>query len=145
MRKHGLGHGVSVRPSNLGWRYARGFSDRTYAYLAEQARRIIAGGWSVIIDATFLERARRDGFATLAETLRVPFLILDFQTEQSVLRQRIRARSARDIDASDAGLAVLEHQLANHDPLTAEENVMTVDSTRGADTEAVMRAMRDSI
>lgn len=121
--------------------YARGFSDRTYAHLAQQTHRIIAAGWSVIVDATFLERVRRDRFAQLAETLQVPFLILDFQAEQTLLRERIRARSTRDTDASDAGLAVLEHQLANHDPVAPEETVLNIDSTRTPDPDAVKRRL----
>jgi len=121
--------------------YAPGFTDRTYEYLAEQARWVISAGWSGIVDATFLDRARRDQFAALAASLGVPFLILDFQTEPSLLRERLRARSERYTDASDAGLAVLAHQLANHDPLAPEETVMAIDSTRTPDPDAVKRQL----
>ena len=121
--------------------YAPSFSDLTFGYLAEQVRWIVAAGWTAIVDATFLSRARRDQFAKLAAKLQVPFLILDVQTEQTRLRERLRARSARDTDASDAGLAVLEHQLAHHDPLDPEETVMTVDTSRPPDPDAVMRQL----
>lgn len=121
--------------------YAQGFIDRTYAYLAEQVRSIITGGWSAIVDATFLNRTHRDQFARLAARLQVPFLILDFQAEQPLLRERLRARTAHDTDASDAGLAVLAHQLAHHDPLAAEEPVMSIDSTKLFDPDAVKRRL----
>jgi hypothetical protein len=49
-----------------------------------------------------------------------------------VLRDRIRARQAGERDASDADLAVLEHQLTHHDPLSASEQALTqtIDSER---------------
>ena len=47
-----------------------------------------------------------------------------------MLRDRIRLRLVEDQDVSDANLAVLEHQLTHHDPLSESENalVVTIDS-----------------
>ncbi len=86
--------------------------------LAELALR---SGYSVILDATFLARSQRDAARALADRLGVPWLLLDFRASEELLRQRVAARAARADDASDAGLAVLEQQLAQAQPLQADE------------------------
>jgi predicted kinase len=45
---------------------------------------------------------------------------------EASLRQRVAARAARSDDASEAGIAVLERQLASAQPLAAGEQVMAV-------------------
>jgi len=57
-------------------------------------------------------------------------VILDCAAPVRVLRDRIRLRLAENQDASDANLAVLEHQLTHHDPLSESEQAIaaTVDS-----------------
>ena len=64
------------------------------------------------------------GFAALgelAQSLGVPFTILDFNVDPATLRQRVSERLAQDGDASDADLSVLERQLATQQPLTPDE------------------------
>ena len=60
-------------------------------------------------------------FRTLASQVDVPFLIIDFSVSEKILRERVLLRSERGSDASDADLAVLEHQLVTREPLQAEE------------------------
>jgi hypothetical protein len=74
-----------------------------------------------VIDAAFLKRAERDAFRAIAERLDAPFTILDFHAPLEVLRARITERLARADDASEADLAVLEHQLRAREPLTPAE------------------------
>jgi len=99
---------------------------RTYDRLAELARAITSAGHRVILDATFLRRAQRDRMHALAEELRVPFLILAFTASEPTLRERVVVREQTGVDASEAGLAVLEHQLASADPLTAGEQAQAL-------------------
>ncbi len=99
---------------------------RTYDRLAELARAITSAGHRVILDATFLRRAQRDRMHALAEELRVPFLILAFTASEPTLRERVVVREQTGADASEAGLAVLEHQLASADPLTAGEQAQAL-------------------
>jgi len=98
----------------------------TYDRLAELARAITSAGHRVILDATFLRRAQRDRMHALAEELRVPFLILAFTASEPTLRERVVVREQTGVDASEAGLAVLEHQLASADPLTAGEQAQAL-------------------
>jgi aminoglycoside phosphotransferase family enzyme/predicted kinase len=93
----------------------------TYARLRRIARCILRSGFPVVIDATFLRREERQLFQSLAAREGATFGILDCQADMQTLRQRITDRMARDSDASDADLDVLESQLACHQPLTAAE------------------------
>ncbi|RUR66353.1 aminoglycoside phosphotransferase [Variovorax guangxiensis] len=94
---------------------------RTFEKLRACARDALLAGYPVIVDAAFLRRAERQGFEALATELRVPFSILDCSATPATLRRRVAERDATGTDASEAGLAVLERQLATHEPLDADE------------------------
>jgi len=106
--------------------YSFAFSRRTFAKLAELASTIITAGFPVIVDATFLKRSDRERFQRLAETLEVPFVILDFPTDEAVCRERIRLRRHERSDASEASEAVLDRQLQLHEPLSDGERAFAV-------------------
>jgi aminoglycoside phosphotransferase family enzyme/predicted kinase len=99
---------------------------RTYDHLAELSDLLLASGFAVIVDATFLDPAQRHHFRQLAAQHDVPFRILSLEAEPAVLRARIRQRAREARDASEADLAVLEHQLAHYTPLEAEELPFTL-------------------
>jgi len=101
--------------------YAQAATEATYARLAAVAREIVGGGFVAIADAAFLKRWQRDLFRRLAAELAVPFAIVDFTASEAVLRERVARRASADADASDADLAVLEHQLRSREPLGADE------------------------
>ena len=113
--------------------YSRTASEQTYAHLAELAADVIAGGYPVIVDATFLKQAQRSRFRELAATHEVPFVLLHFEADRDTLLQRIRKRQAAGSDPSEAGTRVLEAQLASQQPLSAEEQagMISIDSAAG--------------
>jgi len=120
--------------------YTAQASQQTYAKLLELASKVISAGYSVIVDAAFLKAEQRQPFMQLAESLAVPFFILEVTAPAEVLRQRIMARKN---DVSDADLAVLEHQLANWQPLSEEEkkNAVTVDTSVELQIDALLDAL----
>jgi len=93
-------------------------SQQAYAKLAELAEQVIAAGYSVIVDAAFLKYEQRQVFHRLARQLGVAYIILDITAPIEMLRERI---VKREHDVSDAGLAVLQHQLVNWNPLLESE------------------------
>lgn len=93
----------------------------THQRLREAAKSVLRGGFHAILDATFLRAKPRDQARSLAQELGVRCVILDFQASAATLRQRIAARTRLGNDASEAGLAVLDDQLTNHEPLGAHE------------------------
>lgn len=103
--------------------YADEATRRTYGHLGRLAADLLKAGWPVIVDATFIKRWQRDRFRELAQTRGVPFHILDFDVAEPLLRDRVARRGKTGRDASEAGLDVLQQQLATADPLAEDELV----------------------
>lgn len=93
----------------------------TYQRLAERAREIIAAGFPVLVDASCLQRWQRDIFRDLAIQLDVPWRIISCRADEATLRRRIVDREQSGNDASEADLAILDHQLRHNDPLSFAE------------------------
>jgi aminoglycoside phosphotransferase family enzyme/predicted kinase len=108
----------------------------TYARLRDLARAIVGGGRIAIVDASFLRRSQRESFRALAAELGVPFVLLALEADEATLRRRIADRAAKGTDASDADLAVLAHQVATREPLTADERSQAVVCDADAPLEA---------
>lgn len=134
-RMHGISLTDRPRPGVASGLYSANVTDSTYQRLLDLTRAILDSGYGVIVDATFLKRRYRDMFCAFATRAGVPFSIVDFTLRDEILRERIAARLQQGQDASDADLAVLEHQLATHEPLQAAETafVFTYDASRPAD------------
>jgi aminoglycoside phosphotransferase family enzyme/predicted kinase len=101
--------------------YAADVTAQTYKAVARHCAAGLRAGFSMIADATFLRRDQRQRFIDLAAELGVPVGIALCEADRDTLRQRIRQRRAGAADPSDADLAVLEHQLRSHEPLSAQE------------------------
>ena len=112
--------------------YTSDLTRQTYDRLATLAGHVLRAGYSAVVDATFLDRARRAGFAALAGRLQVPFVILDCRADDAELERRILARAAAGTDPSEAGLDVLYAQRRNRQPLTEDElrHTVTADTQR---------------
>lgn len=123
--------------------YKPDFTRRTYLKLREDADTILAAGFPVIVDATFLDQTMRRLFADLATERRVVFRILDFKAPEALLRQRIASRQQQRKDPSEADLQVLEYQLAHHIPLSPQEQAVaiTFDTGRGFELPEALSAL----
>jgi len=125
-RMHGL-DALARSGSALGSAlYAEETSDATYSRLRDIAGGIAEAGYPAIVDAACLQRGQRDLFRDLARQLHVPFIVVSVQADPAVLRERVARRHAQAADASEATLAVLEHQLASCSPFDAAEDADTV-------------------
>jgi aminoglycoside phosphotransferase family enzyme/predicted kinase len=101
--------------------YSAAATEATHARLREAAERVLASGYKVILDATFLAHAHREQARALAARLGVRFVIIDFLASADTLRQRVQQRALRRDDSSEADLVVLENQLASAEPLREDE------------------------
>lgn len=101
--------------------YATDATRRTYAHLARLAGILLDAGWPVIVDATFIARWQRDLLREAATVRGAAFHILDFQVPAATLRERITRRARTGVDASEADLAVLQHQLDTGEALDVSE------------------------
>ena len=112
--------------------YKEDINKNTYDQLERLSRLTISAGYPVIVDATFIDRDKRDQFKKLSEELSIPFHILDFTASTSTLEKRITKRNSIGKDSSDADLAVLKHQLENNDHICEEEkqNTLIIDTEK---------------
>ena len=101
--------------------YGTDATQLTYSRLEELAGEILDSGFTVVVDATFLELVQRLRFKNVAERKQVPFLILDVAASNEMLIERVKHREEKGADVSEATLKVLEHQLVHHEPFTPAE------------------------
>ena len=127
---HGIGEGL----------YSAEANDLTYARLLTLAETVMAAGFTVIVDASFLEARRRADFRALADRLRVPWVLLCCEAEPERLRERVVVRAAEGRDPSDAGLEVLDAQLRRLRPIGDEEaeHALAVRTDGNVDMAAVV-------
>lgn len=80
-----------------------------YDELGDAALRIVAGGYTAVLDATFMASARREALETVARNAGVPLEGFWLEAGADALRERVSRRGG---DPSDATVSVLEGQLA---------------------------------
>jgi predicted kinase len=115
--------------------YSTAMSRQTFDRLEELALITLEAGFAVIVDATFLHRRTRDKFRRLAKRLALPFVIIDCSgAPTGQLRHRLELRQREAEDASEAGVAVMEDQLAVDQPPAGVElaHRMAVESGEAA-------------
>lgn len=117
--------------------YSADAKQRSYKHLLECAQSALAGGCSIIIDATFLEQTDRQPFEAFARRHNYTFLIVSCTAAAATLRERLVTRSHTD-DPSEATVAVLDAQLAAIQPLGEQERaqMVQVDTTSQITTVA---------
>ncbi len=120
--------------------YTAEASQRTHEALAQAARCALDAGYTVLVDATFLNPAMRQRFMALAAQAQVRCRILSFEAPLAVLRERVRSRQLAGGDASEASVQVLESQWAAAQPLSPAEEALTVhvDTTRPVDWNVLL-------
>jgi aminoglycoside phosphotransferase family enzyme/predicted kinase len=121
--------------------YSAELTAQTYARLAALSEAVIDAGYPVIVDATFLAEAQRSAFAAVARKAGVPFAIAACEAPEAVLRERVAARERAASDASEAGLAVLSHQLESRQPLTEAERAVSLRFEAGREPRAAVAAL----
>ena len=123
--------------------YAPQSTRDVYARLCETASSILESGHNVILDAAFLRSDQREAAFRVALDCGCAAVLLRIEAPPAVLRTRIRQRAASG-DASEADLAVLEHQLATAEPLSACETArsITCDYTGKIDLAALVQSIR---
>jgi aminoglycoside phosphotransferase family enzyme/predicted kinase len=97
-----------------------------YIALLAKTRDALLAGYPMLVDATFLKERDRRRFIELASALSMPVFLLDFHAGPRTLVERVRERASGPFEASDAGTLALVRQLANEEPLSPEECLITI-------------------
>jgi len=95
--------------------------EQVHERLLQCADALLAGGFTTIVDATFIHRGHRQAFAQLAARSGAPVRIVRCEAPAYILKARIEERASRGTDPSDADLSVLQWQLAHDEPFDSDE------------------------
>jgi len=113
--------------------YSPSASTETYERLFTLADSLLAAGHHVILDAAFLKKKQRVFARSVASSLGVESVLVCAEAPEDVLRSRIERRAERRDEASEANLAVLEHQLESFTPAGSDERAICVDTSNEMD------------
>jgi hypothetical protein len=113
--------------------YSDAMHRHTYQAMLEAADTALQGGWSVILDATFLHPGSREDVRRLARQRQAELHFYWLDIPEDVLRRRVNAREKLGRDVSDANLAVLEQQLASCEKPQEDDIHFLDDSSRWPD------------
>ena len=148
-RMHGLAPMARTGSAPGAGLYLDNATEATYARLEQLSRLVLEGCFSVVVDATFIQRRQRDRFRAAAVQADAHFAIVSFRASEPTLHERVAQRAERRSDASEAGIEVLRYQLEIQEPLMADElayafvlDTDELDSTQVADKfQPIMRTI----
>ncbi|XOV88478.1 MAG: AAA family ATPase [Pseudomonadota bacterium] len=118
-RLFGLTPGESSRSKGLDI-YTAAASARTFERLEHLCRQCLGLGYSVVVDATFIQARHRGQFADLADQLGVGWRIVQTTAPEDIVRARLNGRRN---DASEAGFAQYLSQRERVDAFSAAEQM----------------------
>lgn len=84
--------------------YSRSMTRRTYALLKRKAARLLRRGQSVVVDATFGQPVERSAVRQLARRTGAQLVVIVCRAEESLIKERLAARSLDTRCVSDARL-----------------------------------------
>lgn len=146
-RLFGLRAEESGRAGLTGGIYTPEATEQTYQRLTELADQVLRACFPVTLDATNLKKNQRTRLRAVAENLGLPSLIISLKADEATLRRRLTKRMDEGEKIAEADLLVLEHQLATHEPLDADELTcaVTVDTDAPAASQTLVRLIRDHL
>ena len=122
--------------------YSPSASTETYERLFTLADSLLAEGHNVILDAAFLKKKQRVSARSVASSLGVESVLVSAEAPADVLRSRIEERATLKDEASEADIAVLEHQLASAAPISRNEAAISVDTSADIDVDDLAASIR---
>ena len=128
----GVGHTDRLTSGFGTGSYGAAATDATYAELLERARRLLADGESVILDATWHDERQRLDAAALAWDTSSALVELRGDAPAEIREARVAQRAQRDCDASDASVEVARALAATANPWPT---ATTVDTATELDSE----------
>ena len=120
--------------------YTAEATQKTYTRLLDIAQCLLSARYSVVIDAANLKLQQRQQFIEMARLIRIPYFILAYKASEKTLRERVKQRTQKGDDISDATLEILQHQIANYEPLSDDEKPFTIeiDTDKNIDVEGIV-------
>ncbi len=121
--------------------YSAQASEATYNRLFAVARNLLGAQHHVVLDAAFLRTEQRESARAVASRAGVDAVLVYAEAPPDVLRARIETRATLKDEASEADLAVLEHQLGTAEQPRAEESAVVVDTGGDIDVDELVKTI----
>ncbi|HLI56534.1 MAG TPA: AAA family ATPase [Actinomycetota bacterium] len=121
-------------------RYAPTAIDEVYREVLGRARRAVAMGQSIILDASWRQRGHREAAARLAEETASDLVELRCVAPPDVAARRLRQRASGGGDASDATPPIAEQLAADTDPWP-EARVVDTSGSPGTTADELLRVL----
>jgi predicted kinase len=116
---------VGLSPTERGTEehYSPDLTARTYAEMGAAAGRELAHRGAAIVDATFHRRRERAAFRAGLDNPGASVMVVECTARVEVLLARVSERELRPDRVSDAGVAVVQRQLAELEPMSDAREV----------------------
>ncbi len=121
--------------------YSEKASEATYEHLFAVAGRLLGARHPVVLDAAFLNKEQRESARAVAAAAGVDAVLVYAEAHPDILRARLEARASLKDEASEADLAVLEHQLGTAEQPRSEECAVVVDTGSDVDVEEIVTSI----
>ena len=115
------GYGKGIYKGNIG--------KKTYDELMRRAQVFLSGGYSVIMDATFLREDSRNRARDAAARVRVPALFVFADCPERIVKSRLRRRAIEN-SFSDANLDVYRAMKSRFKPPRAGREIVKIDTSQ---------------
>lgn len=124
--------------------YSQEADDAVYGSLCEAGEIILRADHSVILDAAFLASAERLRAIRIARRVGRPAVIVDVRAPETVMRERVAARTRDGKDASEADTSVIVRQRAEQEPIGNDEDVPVIvcENANGVDVADIVRRIK---
>jgi predicted kinase len=96
--------------------YSDEFSRQTYDTMLTRARRLLASGESVLLDASFKKRQDRLSARNLADEVKADFLIVECTLDEQSIKERLEQR-VREGSVSDGRWEIFGSQKEDFEPI----------------------------
>ncbi|MEN3046456.1 MAG: AAA family ATPase [Candidatus Hydrothermales bacterium] len=103
--------------------YSKEMTERVYTELFERAKLALKNSKNVILDATFLDKEKRDRLRALAKALDVKLFILWIEAPSLLIKKRLEKRKS---DVSDGRWEIYLKQIEKYKKPTEEEDIIYV-------------------
>jgi predicted kinase len=115
--------------------YSDGFSSLTYDTLLKESEACLKLGKGVIVDATFKDPQHRRQFMELSSRLRRPALFVECRATEEKTLERLKIRTQRPGEVSDATVSVYLRQREEFVPLSEIPDSMRIIVNTEADAD----------
>ena len=115
--------------------YSDEFSSLTYDTLVKESEACLKLGKGVIVDATFKDPRQRRQFMDLSSRLRRPVLFVECRATEAKTLERLKIRTQRPGEVSDATVSVYMRQREEFVPLSEIPESMRLIINTEADTD----------